>query len=712
MNSDAYFHYASIMQVQANMAGKTCPTITNNTNNTPVANAGLDYIIPISTPFILTGSATDADADALTYCWEQMDDGAGQTNASSAASAGKLTGPNWRSYTPSSSPSRYMPLLSRVIANQLFTAGSEINVEYLSSVSRTLNFSLTVRDNAGIESQTHTDNMIVTTTAAAGPFTVSAPNTGVTWQAGTNQTVTWNVAGTTANGVNAAFVDIYLSNDGGNTYPILLASKVPNDGSEVILVPNTTGTTNRVMVKGWNHIFYDISNANFTISAPSSTFGVSFNGVSGEQNKDACQGSPVTYTFPYSTFSGFSGSTSFTVFGQPAGSTVTFTPTSTTTAGSITMQVTNTGGSAIGFYSMVVTGTSGATTKTAPFYLNLISGNFGTQNLTSPADLAVGQSTSVNLSWPVNAAATLYDVEVATDAGFSSIIASVTVATNSYTVTGLSEGVNYFWRVKPKNSGCSGTFSASYRFTTGTSSCGNVYSNNTPLAVPDGTGAGIYGATVSKNIVVPGSLVGSINSLTVDLAFTHPYIDDLQVWITHPDGTAVYLWNHNCEDEFSSVSVTFADGNPSIPLSPGCTASTGTFAPNTPLSALAGKPAAGTWVLRARDYWNPDTGSIGNWSLNLCVATPLVSESFNSIADLAIYPNPNNGNFTVQFNSTSNKDVKIGIHDVRGRQIFDKTYQNNGLFNQLLNLNNVQSGVYFVTVQDGARKTTKKIVVE
>ena len=711
-NSDDHFHYASIMQVQANMTGKTCPTITTVTNNTPVADAGRDYTIPISTPFILTGSATDADGDPLTYCWEQMDDGAGQTTTNSGARANKPTGPNWRSYSPSTSPSRYMPLLSRVIANQLFTTGAEINVEYLSSVSRTLNFSFTVRDNAGIESQTDTDNMVVTTNAAAGPFTVSSPNTALTWQAGTNQTVTWNVAGTTSNGVNAAYVDIYLSNDGGNTYPILLASKVPNDGSETVLVPNNTGATKRVMVKGWDHIFYDISNTNFTISAPASTFGVAFNGVAGEQNKDACQGSAATFTFDYSTFGGFSSNTVFSVSGEPAGSTVTFTPANTSSPGVISMQITNTAGSPVGFYSMVVTGTSSATTKTVPFYLNLISGNFGTQNLTAPSDLAVGQSTSVNLTWPANASATLYDVQVATDAGFSSIIASVTVATNSYTVAGLAEGVDYFWRVMPKNSGCSGTFSSPYMFTTGTTVCGNVFSNNTALPVPDGTGSGVYGATVTKTIVVPGSLTGNINSLTVDLAFTHPYIDDLQIWITHPDGTPVYLWNHNCENEFSSVSVTYADGNPSIPLSPGCTASTGTFAPDTPLSDLAGKPASGTWTLHARDYWNADTGIIGNWSLDICVATPLSSESFNTIEDLAIYPNPNNGIFTVQFNSTSNSEVKIGVHDVRGRQIFDKTYQNNGLFYQSLNLNNVQSGVYFVTVQDGSRKTMKKIVIE
>ena len=49
---------------------------------------------------------------------------------------------------------------------------------------------------------------------------------------------------------------------------------------------------------------------------------------------------------------------------------------------------------------------------------------------------------------------------------------------------------------------------------------------------------------------------------------------------------------------------------------------------------------------------------------------------------------------------------------MRGRQIFNKTYKNNGLFNESLQLNNIQAGIYLVTIQDGVRKTTKKIVVE
>ncbi|MFN7676538.1 reprolysin-like metallopeptidase [Flavobacterium sp.] len=268
-NSDVYFHAFSIQQVTNNVKNKTCQTNTPTGNAIPTANAGLDYTIPKSTPFMLTGSGTDANGDALTYNWEQFDNAASTaTGASSAASATRTSGPTFRSYNSTTTPVRYFPRIQSVLAGSNTTQGTEIVVEALPSVARTMNFRLTVRDNRVGGSGNKSDDMIVTVNATAGPFTVNSPNTAVSFVGGSSQTITWSVAGTTANGVNCANVDILLSTNGGTTWNNLLAS-TPNDGTQAVTIPNTPGTTNRIMVKGTNHIFFDVSNTNFTITAGS-----------------------------------------------------------------------------------------------------------------------------------------------------------------------------------------------------------------------------------------------------------------------------------------------------------------------------------------------------------------------------------------------------------------------------------------------------------
>ncbi len=256
--SDPYFHAYSIEQVTDYVKSTSCQTNVTTNNAIPTADAGSNYIIPKGTPFVLKGTGTDANNDdSLTYCWEQMDE-----NDSNHVEPGPnyTTGVAFRSFSPSSSSQRYFPRLETIKAG-----ATSWRWEVIPQVARTLNFRLTVRDNSASGPANNSDDMRVTVRSAAGPFVVNSPNTNVEWSVGDSKTVTWDVAGTTANGINASEVDIYLSTDGGNTYPTLLADDVPNDGSHEITVPNNVGTQNRIMVKAANNIFFDISNANFTI---------------------------------------------------------------------------------------------------------------------------------------------------------------------------------------------------------------------------------------------------------------------------------------------------------------------------------------------------------------------------------------------------------------------------------------------------------------
>lgn len=272
------FHETTIGQIQANLATKTCPvSFAMTANHAPVVAAVSNYTIPISTPFALTGSATDAENDALTYCWEQNDNST-TSGTTSVASPTKATGPNWLSFSPVISGTRTFPKLSTILAGlnvspPLAGGDAGANIEALSSVSRPLNFRLTVRDNSAYETnvkigQTAFTDAVVTVTNTAGPFAVTAPNTSITWSAGGTATVTWSVNGTNAGVVNCAAVNILLSTDGGLTFPTVLAASTVNDGSEVISVPSTSGTNNRIKVESVGNIFFDISNANFSIGAP------------------------------------------------------------------------------------------------------------------------------------------------------------------------------------------------------------------------------------------------------------------------------------------------------------------------------------------------------------------------------------------------------------------------------------------------------------
>lgn len=254
-NSIPIFHTRSFQSITAKVQSTTCQVTNPVSNTAPVVNAGNDYIIPKSTPFKLTGSATDAQNNALTYAWEQNDTGpAGNWNAPTG------NAPLFRSFVPVTVPYRYFPKIANIISNTT-TIG-----EILPSYGRTMEFRLTVRDNNAGCAGVANDDAKVTVDGNSGPFTVTAPTSAVSWIGNTSQTITWNVANTTAAPVSCANVSILLSTDGGLTYPTTIVASTPNDGSELITIPNLNTTQARIMVAGVGNVFFNINPFNFTIT--------------------------------------------------------------------------------------------------------------------------------------------------------------------------------------------------------------------------------------------------------------------------------------------------------------------------------------------------------------------------------------------------------------------------------------------------------------
>lgn len=257
-NGDAYFHQKSLQMIWANITSgnSTCASLSATGNAAPTADAGTNYNIPISTPYMLVGSSTDADGTTThTYTWEQYDLGPTGTPTETTAS-----GPLVRSVEGTNNPIRYIPNIAGLIQT-----GGSTTWEKLASVNRNINFQLTVRDNDMRGGQTATDNMSATVVNSAGPFAVTSQNTATTWSQGNTETITWNVAGTDMGTVNTPNVDILLSTNGGVSFETVLATQVPNSGSYDIIVPNILAENCIVMVKGYNNIFFNINMARIAI---------------------------------------------------------------------------------------------------------------------------------------------------------------------------------------------------------------------------------------------------------------------------------------------------------------------------------------------------------------------------------------------------------------------------------------------------------------
>ena len=614
-HSDPYFHYYSIVQILGNLQTRTCWVGTAISNSPPVAEAGEDHTIPVGTAFVLRASATDADSgDVLTYTWEQIDNG---VTTSGNFGPNLTSGAVWRSRPPSASPDRYMPIIERVLEGQLteqFPVETLDNSswETVSNVSRTLNFALIVRDRSdangtGQSPQSDFDTMTVNVDDTAGPFVVTSQTTNVTWDAGSNQTVTWDVAGTDGGAVNTPTVNILLSTDGGFTFPFELALNVPNDGEQVVTVPVTGGDSSalRVKVEGNNNIFYAVNPINFSLQESEFVLNVD------DADVDVCTPDDVIYTFTYNTFLGFSGVTDFSATGLPAGVTATFVPASASNDGTtVTATISGTSGLSIGNYPIQLNGISGAITKSADVSFSVYDTNFSAVNLLTPADGSDDTEASNALfTWDIDPNATAYEIDVATDAGFSNIIANQTVSETSLTLVTLDIETLYFWRVRSINDCGQGGYSTS-SFTTANIFCTDYNSNDTPINIPDNNPNGAL-----STINIPTTSL--ITDISVTVNITHTWNSDLILSLISPNGTEVILSDRNGGNGDNYVDTIFTS-EASTSITDGNSPFTGEFLPEEDLSTLIGTFSGGDWQLKVSDNAGQDTGTIDNWTLEIC----------------------------------------------------------------------------------------------
>jgi hypothetical protein len=617
-NSIPYFHAASMDEINTFTTigdGATCGSIAATGNIVPVVDAGGNFTIPKSTPFVLTGSATDGNGDALTYSWEQMDVGpAGNWNTPTG------NAPLFRSFPPVATPVRYFPKLSDQV-NNTTTIG-----EILPSYGRSMVFRLTARDNHAGAGGVCFDETSVLVNAASGPFVVTAPNTaGISWPGGSNQMVTWNVANTDASPVSCANVTIQLSTDGGLTFPITILASTPNDGNQQIVVPDNVTSQARIRVMAVGNVFYDMSNVNFSITAAQPGFDFS---VPAPASVTCADPDPTSVTLGTVSILGYTTPITLSASGNPPGTTVTFSSPTVVPGNNVVVTLNNTGSLKFdSSYTVTVTGVSGTLTRSRDLIFTIAKGA-GPVISQQPVSQQVCSGSDVTLSVASSDPVVAYQWQFSNNDGlsFNNITGAVG---SSYNITNAEAAQNNFqYRVLLRGQ-CNVTTSNAATLT--------VYTLPEVVLTP------------TKTSIVPGET----STLTATIT---PGSD--------PNVVAIWIKDGNVFDV------------------------TGNTFPVT-VSNL------GSYQVKVSD----DNGCTNE--------SAVVTISGKASSGLFIYPNPNNGKFTVSYYNAGGSNTKqsVTIYDSKGAKVYYKQFTFSGFYGLLdVDMGNQPKGLYIVVIGDANGK--------
>ncbi len=333
-----------------------------------------------------------------------------------------------------------------------------------------------------------------------------------------------------------------------------------------------------------------------------------------------CTPNDAVFTFDFTATPSYNTVTNFSTSAAPAGVSIVFSPTSLNATGTFTMTVGNIGAISPGEYTITVTGT-GNDVFSMDVILKVVDSNFGVLTTTSPANLATGVTINgTNFIWDADANATSYDIDIALDSGFNTIIETSNTLINSYTSSSvLNNSTVYYWRVRAKNECIDGSYSEAQKFQTvlPNDCISYVNSNSVPI---NNVALSISSINITDNI--------EISKVKVSLNISHTWIQDLDITIVSPNipPTSIVLFNNNCTSE-DGLDVTF-DDNASNSIICEAPIVSGIFTPTNPLSLFNGEYSFGNWNLEVYDGYDGDIGTINSWSLEICQTQTILNSSF------------------------------------------------------------------------------------
>jgi subtilisin-like proprotein convertase family protein len=180
-------------------------------------------------------------------------------------------------------------------------------------------------------------------------------------------------------------------------------------------------------------------------------------------------------------------------------------------------------------------------------------------------------------------------------------------------LTGLAPCADYVFSVESADAVANATSDNNggsyYAFTTGQNVNPNFPSSSPPVPIPDNNPDG-----ASMSIVVPDNK--TVLDVNVRVNITHTFDGDFVISLVPPVGAPITLSNRRGGSGDNYTNTVF-DDEAATPISAGTAPFTGSFRPDSLLSAADGINAAGTWTLRVVDQASVDVGTIDNWTLSL-----------------------------------------------------------------------------------------------
>ena len=261
---------------------------------------------------------------------------------------------------------------------------------------------------------------------------------------------------------NNSYLPWKLNGSNNPTAPAIKGDNVV-DNVEKIELENATGSYT-ITVSNKGNLLNNAQNYSLIISGISVK---DFWFTTTEKSKSICNGTnSIAYTFDLHTKSNFIDTVSYSTIGLPAGILAVFSPISMNAAGSFNLTLNNLTSLPLGVYNFIVKGNSTNGFFEIPVKFTILTPPLSNVFLLQPANNSSSIGLPVTFSWLADINAQQYDIQIANDANFTSIIQTATATQTSFTSTLLTNNTTYFWRVKPKNSCASGSFSTVNTFST------------------------------------------------------------------------------------------------------------------------------------------------------------------------------------------------------------------------------------------------------